>query len=132
MLDDVMGSMLGAATTSRTLDPPIDVRVSENEFVFVCDVPGVKREDVEVTLENRVLTIKGSRKFDSKENEQVVLGRAYGSFSRAFTLPTSVDEANLSANLADGVLTIRIPKPEKAKPRKIQIGNGQGSKELER
>jgi len=132
MLDDVMGSMLGTATASHPLAPSIDVRASENEFVFVCDVPGVKLEDIEVTLAKRVLTIKGSRKFDSRENERVTLERAYGSFSRAFTLPASVDETGLTANLADGVLTIRIPKQEEAKPRKIQIGNGPSAKELER
>jgi HSP20 family protein len=126
MLDDVMGSSLGAAATARTFDPAIDVRASDNEFVFVCDLPGVKREDIEITLENRVLTIRGDRKFDGKENEQVVLGRAYGSFERAFTLPESVDEANLVADLVDGVLTIHVPKQPKAKPRRIQIGGANG------
>jgi HSP20 family protein len=130
MVDDVMGTMLGTATSPHTFDATIDVRASDNEVVFVCDVPGVKREDLEVTLENRVLTIKGTRKFESKDDEQVMLGRAYGSFTRAFTLPDSVDDANLSANLADGVLTIRIPKQPKAKPRKIQIGSGHDSKQL--
>jgi len=60
----------------------------------------------------------------------VVLGRAYGSFKRAFTLPDSVDDANLDAHLADGVLTIRIPKHAQAKPRKIQIGTGSSAKQL--
>jgi HSP20 family protein len=128
--DDVMGSMLGTATSPRTFDPSIDVRATDNEVVFVCDVPGVKQEDLEVTLENHVLTIKGARKFESKSDEQVMLGRAYGSFSRAFTLPDYVDDANLTANLAEGVLTIQIPKQAKAKPRKIQIGNGHESKQL--
>lgn len=131
VFDDVMGSMLGTATSPRTFDPSIDVRVNENEVVFVCDVPGVKQDDSEVTLENHVLTIKGTRKFESKSDEQVMLGRAYGSFTRAFTLPDYVDDANLAANLAEGVLTIRIPKQPKAKPRKIQIGNGHDSRQLE-
>ena len=129
MVDDVMGSMLGTATSPRTFDPAIDVRVNDNEVVFVCDVPGVKQEDLEVTLENHVLTVKGTRKFESNRDEQVMLGRAYGSFSRAFTLPDYVDDANLAANLAGGVLTIRIPKQAKAKPRKIEIGNGHDSKQ---
>jgi len=131
MFDDVMGSMLGTATSPRTFDPGIDVRANENELVFVCDVPGVKQEDLELTVENHVLTIKGTRKFESTEDEHVMLGRAYGSFTRAYTLPDYVDDANLSANLADGVLTIRIPKQAKAKPRKILIGNGHDSKRLE-
>jgi HSP20 family protein len=130
MVDDVMGSMLGTSTTARTFDPTIDVRSNDNEVLFVCDVPGLKQDDLEVTLENHILTIKGTRKFESKDDEQVLLGRAYGSFTRAFTLPDYVDDANLAASLADGVLTIRIPKHAKAKPRKIQIGNGHDSKQL--
>jgi len=124
MFDDVMGSTLGTATSNRTFNPSIDVRTSEKDVVFACDVPGVKEEELEVTLENHVLTIKGTRKFESKEDEQVVLGRAYGSFSRAYTLPSSLDDEKLTAQLANGVLTIRIPRQPKARPRKIQIGNG--------
>jgi HSP20 family protein len=130
MVDDVMGSMLGTATTARTFDPTIDVRSNDNEVLFICDVPGVKQDDLEVTVENHILTVKGTRKFESKDDEQVLLGRAYGSFTRAFTLPDYVDDANLTANLAEGVLTIQIPKQAKAKPRKIQIGNGHESKQL--
>ena len=130
MFDDVMGSMLGTATSTRTFDPSIDVHASDNEVVFVCDVPGLKQEDLEVTLENHVLTIKGTRKFEGKENEQVMLGRAYGSFNRSYSLPEYVDDENLTARLADGVLTIRIPKHAKAKPKKIQISNGHDSKQL--
>ncbi len=130
MFDDVMGSMLGTATSTRTFDPSIDVHASDNEVVFVCDVPGIKQDDLEVTLENHVLTLKGTRKFEGKENEQVMLGRAYGSFNRSYTLPEYVDDENLTARLADGVLTIRIPKQAKAKPKKIQISNGHDSKQL--
>ena len=130
MFDDVMGSALGTATNSRSFVPEIDVRSNDNEVLVVCDVPGVKREDIDITLENHVLTIKGTRKFESKENEQVMLGRSYGAFTRQFTLPDSLDEANLSASLADGVLTVAIPKHPKAKPVKIQIGNGTEAKQL--
>jgi HSP20 family protein len=130
MFDDVMGSTFGAATNSQAFDPSIDVRATENEMVFICDVPGVKEQDLEVTIENHVLTLKGTRRFESKDEEQVVLGRAYGSFKRAFTLPDYLDDSNLDAHLADGVLTIRIPKHAQAKPRKIQIGTGSSSKQL--
>jgi HSP20 family protein len=92
----------------------------------------VKQEDLEITLTNHLLTIKGSRRFDSRENEQVMLGRAYGSFSRSYTLPDALDEEKLAAELADGVLTIRIPKLPQAQPRKIQIGSSAGdAKQLE-
>lgn len=130
MFDDVMGSAFGTATNPRMFDPAIDVRANQHEVVFVCDVPGVKQEDLELTLENHALTIKGTRRFDGKEKEQVMLGRAYGTFNRAFTLPDGLDEENLSANLADGVLTVRIPKHPKAKPRRIQIGIGTDAKQL--
>jgi HSP20 family protein len=130
MLDDVMGSAFGTAVNTRTFEPAIDVRTSESEVVVLCDVPGVKQDDLEITLENHVLTIKGARKFDSKENEQVMLGRAYGAFSKSFTLPDALDEENLSATLADGVLSIRIPKHAKAQPRRIQIGGGSETKQL--
>jgi HSP20 family protein len=130
MFDDVMGSAFGTATNNRTFNPAIDVRTSDTEMVFVCDVPGVKQEDLELTLANHVLTIKGTRKFDSNENEQVMLGRSYGSFSRAYTLPDSLDEDKLSAELADGVLTVRIPRHPKAQPRKIQIGTSSPAQQL--
>lgn len=130
MFDDVMGSAFGTATNSRTFDPAIDVRASESEVVFVCDVPGVKQENLEITIENHVLTIKGTRQFDGNAKGQVMLGRAYGTFQRAYTLPNTLDEENLSANLADGVLTIHIPKHPKAKPRRIQIGGGSDPKQL--
>jgi HSP20 family protein len=131
MFDDVMGSAFGTATNNRTFSPAIDVRASDTEVLFVCDVPGVKQEELDVTLANHVLTIKGTRKFDSNENEQVMLGRPYGAFSRACTLPDSLDEDKLSAELADGVLTVRIPKLPQAQPRKIQIGTGTPAKQLE-
>jgi len=131
MFDDVMGSMLGTATSTRTFDPSIDVHASDDEVVFVCDVPGIKEDDLDVTVQNHVLTIKGARKLEVREHEQVTLGRAYGSFSRSFTLPEHLDDENVTARLADGVLTIRIPKQATAKPRKVQISNGHDSKRLE-
>lgn len=132
MLDDVMGSAYRTAPNSRTFSPAIDVRANENEVVFICDVPGVKEEDLEVTLENHVLTIKGVRKLEAKKNDtdHIALGRAYGEFHRAYTLPDSLDEEKLSASLADGVLTISIPKQPRAKPRKIPIGHSSTTKQL--
>ena len=130
MVDDVMGSAFGTATSNRTFNPAIDVRASDSEVVLVCDVPGVSQDDLEITLANRVLTIKGTRRFESKETEQVMLGRSYGSFSRSYTLPEALDEEKLAAELAGGVLTVRIPKLPKAQPRKIQIGVASDTKQL--
>jgi HSP20 family protein len=127
MFDDVMGSAFGTAMNSRTFEPAIDVRTTDAEVVLELDMPGVKREDLEITLASHVLTIKGTRRFDRKDNEQVMLGRAYGSFTRSYTLADSLDEQKLSAELTDGVLTLRIPKLPEAQPRKIQISAGSGS-----
>jgi HSP20 family protein len=121
MVDDVMRSIAGTATNTRNFEPAIDVRANDEAIVFVCDVPGVKNEDLDVTLDDHVLTIKGRRKYESDPKEQVLLGRAYGVFERSFTLPDSLDEAGLEAKLDSGVLTIRVPKQPKAKPRKIAI-----------
>jgi HSP20 family protein len=129
MVDDVMGSMLGTATNSRSFDLAVDVRSTDDEVVFSCDVPGVKSEDLDITLENGVLTIKGSRNYEAGGKEQVMLGRSYGQFARSYTLPNYLDYEKLSADLADGVLTIRIPKHQKAKPIKISIGTSPGERE---
>jgi HSP20 family protein len=130
MFDDVMGSALGTATNSRAFVPDIDVRTNDSEVFVICDVPGLKREDIHIVLENHVLTIKGTRKFENGENEQVMLGRSYGAFAHQFTLPDSLDEENLSASLADGVLTVSVPRHPKSKPIKIQIGDGAETKQL--
>ncbi|MFO0666807.1 MAG: Hsp20/alpha crystallin family protein [Polyangiaceae bacterium] len=130
IFDDIMGSALGAATNTRTFVPDVDVRTNDDEVLVVCDVPGLKLEDIDVTLQNHVLSIKGARRFDANENEQVMLGRSYGAFERKFTLPDSLDESKLSATLADGVLTISVPKLPSAKPVKIQVSRGPTPKQL--
>ena len=132
MFDDVMGSMLGTATNARTFDPSFDVRSSESEVVFVCDAPGVKQEDLEVTVENHVLTIKGTRKFESKRGRAGDAGPSVRLLYYAYSLPDYLDDANLSANLADGVLTVRIPKHAQAKPRRSPISGGPPAKQLEK
>ncbi|HWA70771.1 MAG TPA: Hsp20/alpha crystallin family protein [Polyangiaceae bacterium] len=130
MFDDVMGAAFGTATNSRTFDPAVDVRTSDTEVHLAWDMPGMKQEDLEITLADHVLTVKGTRRFEGKDNERVMLGRAYGSFTRSYTLPESLDEQRLTAELADGVLTVRIPRLPEAQPRKIQIGQGSTPKQL--
>jgi HSP20 family protein len=133
MVDDVMHGSFGTATNARNYAPDVDVRSGEDRVVFYFDVPGVKKEEIEITLENGVLTVKGSRKFNpGTAKEQLLLGRSYGTFARSFSLPEHMDDEKLTANLTDGVLTIEIPKLQKAKPRRIQIGGaalGNGSPE---
>lgn len=126
LFDDVMngvaGTSLGHGRAPSGYSPAIDVRANDEAIVFVCDVPGLKHEDLEVTIEAGRLTIKGQRRYDGGEQDQVWLGRGYGAFERAFTLPDVVETENMTADLSDGVLTIRVPKKPQAKPRRIVIG----------
>lgn len=131
LFDDVMQDVSGTAHgTAATYSPAIDVRANDDEIVFVCDVPGLKHEDLDVTVEGGVLTIKGQRRYEGNGNDRVWLGRSYGAFTRSFTLPDLVDADKLTADLSDGVLTISVPKQPKAKPRRIEIGRGNGHKQL--
>jgi HSP20 family protein len=126
LFDDVMRSAFGtsrAAIERQSFQPAIDVRSDDDKITFECDVPGMKQEDLEVTLDNRVLTIKGTRKPESTgDNQRVLLGRAYGSFSCSYTLPEGVHAEQMTADLSNGVLTVSVPKLPQAKPRKIAIG----------
>ncbi len=103
--------------------PAVDIYENENEIVIKAEVPGMSEKDVEVTVENNMLTIKGERKFEEevkKENYHRI-ERAYGSFQRSFQLPATVDVAKISAEQKDGILTIKLPKKEEQKPKKINI-----------
>lgn len=125
LFDDVMtgvgGTAFKASSPVRSFSPDIDVRANDEEIVFTADVPGLKHDDLEITLDDGVLTIKGQRRYEGSGKEKVWLGRSYGSFSRSFTLPDTVDAERLAADLADGVLTVRVPQQPKARPRKITI-----------
>jgi HSP20 family protein len=129
VMNDVSGTAFGRNGTQNIHAPAIDVRANDEEIVFVCDVPGLKQEDLEVTLEADVLTIKGQRRYAGSEKDRVWLGRSHGAFARSFTLPDGVDPEKMSADLADGVLTLRVPKHPRAKPRRIAIASG--AKQLE-
>jgi HSP20 family protein len=130
VMDDVTGKAFGTGATQSTFNPAIDVRANDDEIVFVCDVPGLKRDDLEITVENGVLSIRGQRPYQGTEKDRVLVGRGYGAFANRFTLPDYVDAERMTAELADGVLTIALPKLPKAKPRRIEIGGGNGHKQL--
>lgn len=121
LLDDVMTGAGGTASTARTFAPAIDVRANETEIVFTADVPGLKDKDLEITLHDGVLSIKGERKYEGNDKDKVLLGRAYGSFVKSYTLPDTVDPEKLSASLEDGVLTVRVAQQPKREPKKILI-----------
>jgi HSP20 family protein len=108
--------------------PPVDIKESENDIHIDLELPGLKPEDVEITAENGVLTIRGEKRTERKEGEEGryhVVERSYGSFMRSFTLPQGVDENQIHAEFNDGVLGVRIPKTALPQPKRIQIGGNQ-------
>jgi HSP20 family protein len=104
--------------------PPVDIYETPNhELVLRAELPDVVREDIALRVENNTLTISGERKMDSqiKEEQYHRIERAYGTFSRAFTLPPTVDTGAIAAEYKNGVLTVRLPLREEAKPKQIQV-----------
>jgi HSP20 family protein len=104
--------------------PAVDIyETDSHEVVIKAELPEVKKEDIGVTVENNVLTLTGERKQEqSTKHEQFQrIERRFGSFSRSFTLPTSVDAGQIAASYKDGVLTIRLPRREESKPKQISV-----------
>ena len=108
---------------TRTWAPPVDIRESEDAVMLALDLPGLSKENVNITLENHVLTISGERRFEADQQNETIhrLERAYGAFTRSFTLGPTVQSDNVEANFQDGVLLIKVPKAEASKPRRIAI-----------
>jgi HSP20 family protein len=114
-----------------TWAPAADIYETENELVAKFDLPGVHEEDIDIRVESNTLAIRGERKFEREVNEGNYLRveRAYGTFTRSFSLPNTLKVDNIRAGLQDGVLTIRMPKREEAKPKQIKISvSADGSK----
>ena len=103
--------------------PAVDIYETEHELVVKADLPEVDPKDLEIRVENNILTIRGERKFEKKVNEDNYLRveRAYGSFARSFTLANTVNSDAIKADYQDGVLTLTIPKREEAKPKQIKV-----------
>ena len=108
---------------TRRWTPAMDLLETDDAFVLRADLPGMREEDVSIELEDNVLTVSGERKADHEENGEGFyrVERAFGSFSRSLTLPRGVDPEGVIAGFSNGVLEVRIPKPEQRKPRKISI-----------
>lgn len=135
--EDVAGQRTGSSWV-----PAVDVRENQREIALDVELPGIKAEDVEVNVDNGLLTITGEKRAERKEEDEGryhLVERSYGSFLRSFTLPQGVDEQQISADFDDGVLHVRIPKEALPQPRRIEVGRGQaravagaGAKETER
>jgi HSP20 family protein len=113
----------GEEVSNRTWVPPVDIQETADGYRLQAELPGLTRDDINITLENNVLRLSGERKFErdaKKENFQRI-ERTYGAFTRAFALPQQVNSEGVQAAFENGVLTINVPKAEQAKPRKIEI-----------
>lgn len=111
-------------TFNRGWVPPVDIyETDQHEFVIKAELPDMKREDINLTFENNILTLRGERKFEqeAKRDNFHRVERSYGAFSRSFTLPNTVDASRINAAYRDGVLTIRLPQREDAKPKQISV-----------
>jgi HSP20 family protein len=111
---------------------PLDVKESEDGYTIQASLPGIKPEDVQIQIMGDTVTIRGETREDREEKrgEQVIMReRRMGRFARAFTLPLPVDADHAEANFENGVLTLRLPKAQQAKPRRIQVRSGDGQQE---
>lgn len=115
----------GGQELARTGDwtPRVDIAETDKAFVIKAEVPDVKKEDVSITVDSGVLYIRGERKQEKEEQGKTFhrVERCYGEFARSFTLPDNVDENNITAVFKDGILTLEMPKTEKATPKAIEV-----------
>ena len=103
--------------------PAVDLREEQKQYVIEADLPGVNKDDIDINVENNVLTISGERHFSNEEKKDSYhrIERTYGKFMRSFTLPSRVSSGKVSATFKDGILEVVIPKTEDAQPKKIKI-----------
>lgn len=127
LMDTFTGAGNGNGLTPRTWVPALDVWETEHELVYAFDLPGISEEKISVEYEDGALTVSAERERTQEVNEESVyrFERRFGTFSRTIALPQGVDEQQISADYHDGVLEVRIAKPEQSKPRRIQVGGGE-------
>ena len=112
--------------TTTTFAPPVDIYEDEHNITLKLEVPGIDEKDINVSVENSTLTVHGERKIEKEEKEENFrrVERQYGSFTRSFTLPSSVDSGQVSAHYDKGVLKIKLAKKAEAKPKQIKVNVG--------
>jgi HSP20 family protein len=135
----LMNQVLGASSPTGNGDgeaawlPPVDVSETGDALLLHFDLPGISQDDISVELNDNVLTVSGQRerKHEVSKDGYYRFERRFGSFSRSVTLPVGVSEDDITATYENGVLEVRVPKPEEQKPRRIQVGTGSGAKSIE-
>jgi HSP20 family protein len=123
LLPSLTGNGDRESLTIAEWSPSVDISEDDKEYAVKAELPEVKKEDVKVNVENGVLTITGERKFEKEEKNKKYhrIERTYGNFTRSFTLPDAVKADKVSAEFKDGVLHVRLPKDESAKPKSVEI-----------
>lgn len=113
--------------------PPVDIEEDSEKLVLTAELPGFKEDQIDLQVEGGVLTIRGERTFEDKQDGKSFhrVERSYGQFVRSFTLPNNVDRDNVKASFKDGLLSIELPKREEAKPRQIKVSGGNGGSKKE-
>jgi HSP20 family protein len=127
-LNRVFGEGLsrGEESNLTTWAPPVDILETEHELIVKADLPDVDPKELDIRVENNILTIRGERKFQKQvnENNYLRIERSYGSFARSFSLANTVNSEAIKADYQNGVLTLIIPKREEAKPKQIKVNVG--------
>jgi HSP20 family protein len=123
---DSFGNGSDEALTTTTFAPAVDVYEDEHNVTLKFEVPGIEEKDIDVRIENNTLTVHGERKFEKEEKEENFrrVERQYGSFTRSFTVPNTLDTETVSANYDKGVLNIKLAKKAEAKPKQIKVNVG--------
>jgi len=119
----------GDASAMTAWAPSVDIYETENELVLKADLPDVSEKDLDIRVENNMLTIRGERKFEQKVKEENYLRieRTYGSFSRSFSLPNTINTEAIKADYKNGVLTVEIPKRAESKPKQVKVNVTNGN-----
>jgi HSP20 family protein len=126
LFQDSFGQGREEALTTSSFAPAVDVYEDEHNITLKIEVPGIDEKDIDIRVENNLLTVHGERKFEKEEKEENYrrVERQYGSFTRSFNLPTTVDAENISADYDRGVLKVKLVKKAEAKPKQIKVNVG--------
>jgi len=127
LFEEQYGGREDALMSSGAFVPPVDIYEDQHGIQLKLEVPGIEEKDLNINVENNVLTVSGERKFEQEQKEENFhrIERRYGSFTRSFTLPNAVDTEKITADYNSGVLSIRLVKREEAKPKQIKVNIGQ-------
>jgi HSP20 family protein len=123
---DPLRAILGGGMTQmpmQTFMPQFEIRETNDSYIFKADMPGIRDEDLDITMAQNRLTVSGHREMEQRDDNDryYAIERSYGSFTRTFTLPTDIDPARVDAELRDGVLTLKVPKSPEQQPKKVQV-----------